>query len=113
MWRYLQNLLDSGHAELQRAVVHEPEDVAEPSGRQPLHVDLVLVPLPHVCCEHDPEVVALGGQKRLVGLPQDEHTSTTVQLSTADGQVAAPLLHQRVTLMSADVPGSGVPLSAV
>lgn len=66
--RYLKDLLDRGHAELQRAVVHESENVAEPSGCQPLHVDLVLVPLPHVCCEHDPEVVALGGQKRLVGL---------------------------------------------
>lgn len=66
--RYLQDLLHRGHAELQRAVVHEAENVAEPSSRQPLHVDLVLVPLPHVCREHDPEVVALGGQQRLVGL---------------------------------------------
>ncbi len=65
---YLKDLLDGWHAELQRAVVHESENVAEPSGCQPFHVDLVLVPLPHVCCEHDPEVVALGGQKRLVGL---------------------------------------------
>lgn len=72
--------MDGGHAELQRAVVHEPENVAEPSGCQPLHVDLVLVPLPHVCCEHDPEVVALGGQKRLVGLQEDGHTGYRRQI---------------------------------
>lgn len=102
MGRYLQNLLDSGHAELQRAVVHEAEDVAEPGGRQPLHVDLVLVPLPHVCCEHDPEVVALRGQKRLVGLRR-MNTVTTVQLGAAGG----------LTHVSADVPGSGAPLSTV
>lgn len=75
--------MDSGHAELQRAVVHEPEDVTEPSSCQPLHVDLVLVPLPHVCCEHDPEVVALGGQKRLVGLQENGHTGVTVKLTEA------------------------------
>lgn len=68
MRSYLQNLLDGGHAELQRAVVHEAQNVSKPGGGQPLHVDLVLVPLPHVSCEHDPEVVALGGQERLVCL---------------------------------------------
>lgn len=60
--------MDGGHAQLQGTVVHEAEDVAKPSGCQSLHVDLVLVPLPHVCREHDPEVVALGGQERLVSL---------------------------------------------
>lgn len=64
----LEDLLDGGHAELQRAIVHEAEDVSEAGGRQPLHVDLVLVPLPHVGCEHHPEVVALRGQESLVGL---------------------------------------------
>ena len=77
VWSYLEDLLDRRHAELQRAVVHEPENVAEPGSCQPLHVDLVLVPLPHVCCEHDPEVVALGGQQRLVGLQEDAHTGHT------------------------------------
>lgn len=72
---HLKDLLDSGHAQLQRAVVHEPEDVAEPSSCQPLHVDLVLISLPHVCCEHDPEVVTLSGQKCLVGLQGDTCTS--------------------------------------
>lgn len=73
VWPYLQDLLHSGHAELQRAIVHEAENVSEASGRQPLHVDLVLVPLPHVRREHDPEIVALRGQKRLVGLQEDRH----------------------------------------
>lgn len=75
---HLQDLLDGGHAELQRAVVHEAEDVAEAGRRQPLHVDLVLVALPHVCREHHPEVVALRGQESLVGL---EHTEKITLVS--------------------------------
>ena len=75
MLRYLQDLLDRGHAELQRAVVHEAQDVPEPSRRQPLHVDLVLISLPHVRREHDPEVVALGRQQSLVGLEGQQVTS--------------------------------------
>lgn len=65
---YLQDFLHGGHAELQGAVVHEAENVAKAGSRQPFHVDLILVSLPHVGREHDPEVVALGGQQRLVGL---------------------------------------------
>ena len=76
MPRYLQDLLDRGHAELQRAVVHEAQDVPEPGRRQPLHVDLVLVPLPHVRREHDPEVVALGRKQSLVGLEGQQITSS-------------------------------------
>ena len=71
----LQDLLHRGHAELQRAIVHEAQDVTEPGRRQPLHVDLVLVPFPHVRREHDPEVVALGGQQSLVGLEDGKKKS--------------------------------------
>lgn len=74
-WTHLQDLLHSGHAELQRTVVHETEDVSEAGRCQPLHVDLVLVALPHVGGEHHPEVVALCGQECLVGL-EHSHTPT-------------------------------------
>lgn len=72
---YLQDLLDREHADFQRTVVHKAEDVTKASGRQSLHVDLVLVPLPHVCCKHDPEVVALSGQKSFVGLKNMKHAT--------------------------------------